>query len=301
MQSQIDSYLRYLEQERNYSAHTLTAYQEDLQQFRTFLGQYFGGDSYKLSNIDHIIIRRFLGGLLEEGYSKRSIARKLTAIRSFFKFLLKRGIVNQNPAKNILTPKLPKKLPVFLEESSVAKMMELPDKSTLRGLRDAAILELLYSTGIRVSELVGLNVKNIDWANGTIKVFGKGAKERIVPFGKPAREALKRYLERREECILPTTHPPDRIALFFSSRGKRIYSEAVYLIAVKYISKVTELEKKSPHVLRHTFATHLLNRGADLRAVKDLLGHENLSTTQIYTHVSMERLKKIYEQAHPKA
>lgn len=301
MQSSIDTYLRALEQERNYSSHTLLAYQEDLLQFHTFLENYFGGGSFALSRVDHITIRRFLGGLLEKKYSKRSIARKLSALRSFFKFLVKRGVVKRNPAKNILTPKLPKKLPVFLQESSVAKMMELPDKSTAQGLRDAAILELLYSTGVRVSELVGLDVKDVDWPNGTIKVLGKGAKERIVPFGKPARAALQQYLARREEWMLPSTQRRERNALFFSSHGKRIYPEAVYLIAVKYISRVTELEKKSPHVLRHTFATHLLNRGADIRAVKDLLGHENLSTTQIYTHVSMERLKKIYEQAHPKA
>jgi integrase/recombinase XerC len=302
-------YLRYLERERQCSAHTVTAYGEDLQQFEKFLNRYFG-NSYKprnetsrggLQDIDRTVIRRFLGELLEKGYSKKSVVRKLSAVRSFFRFLVKHRVVDQNPVKGIATPKVPKTLPVFLEEKSVEKMLELPDRTTIGGLRDAALLELLYSTGIRVSELVGLNIKDIDWANGTIKVFGKGAKERIVPFGKPARVALQRYMERRTACMTSLTSKQDRQALFFSSRGKRIYPEAVYLIVVKYIGRVAEIEKKSPHVLRHTFATHLLNRGADLRAVKDLLGHENLSTTQIYTHVSTERLKKIYEQAHPKA
>ena len=180
-------------------------------------------------------------------------------------------------------------------------MFGLPDKSSAQGLRDAALLELLYSTGMRVSELVGLNVNNIDWSNSTVKVLGKGAKERIIPFGKPARIVLKQYLERRNEFLSSATQSRDQQAVFFSARGRRIYPAAVYLIVVKYISKVAELEKKSPHVLRHTFATHLLNRGADIRAVKDLLGHENLSTTQIYTHVSVDRLKRVYEQAHPKA
>lgn len=296
----IDSYLHYLENERNYSAHTLVAYREDLEQFNAFLRRH-GNATQSYSDVDHAVIRRFLGELLQNGYARKSVVRKLTSLRSFFRFLVKRGALRHNPAKSFVTPKVPKTLPVFLEESSVAKMMELPDTTTTVGLRDAAILELLYSTGIRVSELVGLNVRDVDWSNGTIKVYGKGAKERIVPFGKPARVALQRYLEKRNECMTSATPTRDRHALFFATRGKRIYPEAVYVIAVKYISRVAELHKKSPHVLRHTFATHLLNRGADLRAVKELLGHENLSTTQIYTHVSVERLKKIYEQAHPKA
>lgn len=301
MESYVEKYLRYLEHERNFSHHTIIAYAEDLHQFLEFLSGYFNSKTFRLTTIDHTTIRGFLGRLLDNGYSKKSVARKLASIRSFFKFLVKRGILANNPAKHVLTPKLPKKLPIFLDELTVNTMLNLPDTSTLRGLRDSAILELLYSTGIRVSELVGLNLGSIDWANGTIKVYGKGAKERIVPFGKQARFALKRYLERRHEFISSATDPKEKNAVFFSSRGKRIYPEAVYLIAVKYIGRVTELEKKGPHVLRHSFATHLLNRGADLRAVKDLLGHESLSTTQIYTHVSVDRLKRIYEQAHPKA
>jgi integrase/recombinase XerC len=291
-------FFNYLEKERNYSTHTLTAYREDLSNFEEFLSTYFGEKQPGLQEVDHIAVRHFLGSLLEKGYAKKSVARKLTSVRSFFKFLVRGGILPRNPAANIPTPKAPKKLPFFMEEASVVKMMDLPDKTTATGLRDAAILELLYSTGMRVSELSGLDVKDIDWSNSTVKVFGKGAKERIIPFGKPARQVLKEYLGRRSEF---SPAAADGKALFFSARGKRIYPSAIYLIVIKYIGRVAELEKKSPHVLRHTFATHLLNRGADLRAVKDLLGHENLSTTQIYTHVSIDRLKRVYEQAHPKA
>jgi len=295
----IRSFLEYLENERNYSSNTVTAYREDLTQFQEFLSHVTGAAPVTLSEIDRETIRHFLGGLLERGFGKKSIARKLACLRSFFKFLVRKGVLDSNPAANISTPKTPKTLPFYLEEESIAKMMELPDKSTVRGLRDAAILELLYGTGMRVGELVGLNLRNIDWGNGTVKVFGKGSKERIVPFGRSAAAALKRYLERRQE--LTAGDGSEKNALFFSSRGKRIYPAAVYLIVVKYIARVSDIEKKSPHVLRHSFATHLLNRGADVRAVKDLLGHENLSTTQIYTHVSVDRLKRIYEQAHPKA
>ncbi len=298
---QLKKYLDYLEQERNYSSHTVSAYEADLRQFSVFLSRYYDRKKFAVSMVDRGVLRQFLGHLLDKGYTIKSAARKLSSIRSFLRYLVKQGAIVHNPALSVPGPKLPKKLPVFLDESSINRILELPDTSTLNGLRDAAMLELLYSTGIRVGELVGLNVQSVDWANSTVKVYGKGAKERIVPFGKHARRVLKRYLGRRQECISSETDPRDRCALFFSTRGKRIYPEAVYLTAVKYIGKISELEKKSPHVLRHTFATHLLNRGADLRAVKELLGHESLSTTQIYTHVSMDRLKRIYEQAHPKA
>ncbi len=301
MTRQVKKFLLYLEQQRNYSLHTITAYEEDLRQFSLYLSRYSGGKAFDLSKVSHGIIREFLAYLLDLGYTIKSVARKFSSLRSFFKYLMRQEVVGHNPMVNVLSPKLPKKLPVFLDESSVKKMLEFPDTTTRNGLRDAAILELLYGTGIRVSELVGLNIQSVDSMNGTLKVLGKGAKERIVPFGRHARDILKRYLGRRQEFISLETDPKDKHALFFSTRGKRIYPEAVYLVAVKYIGKVSELEKKSPHVLRHTFATHLLNRGADLQAVKELLGHESLSTTQIYTHVSMDRLKRIYEQAHPKA
>ncbi len=181
------------------------------------------------------------------------------------------------------------------------KILSAPDRSRREGVRDAAIIELLYSTGMRLGELVGLNLDNIDFASRTIKLLGKGNKHRIVPFGKKASDALREYIDRRSEFLMRETPPEDRRALFLSSGGKRIYPKAVHVIVRKYIERVSEVEKKSPHVIRHTFATHLLNRGADLRAVMELLGHESLSTTQLYTHVTVDRLKKIYRQAHPKA
>lgn len=329
----VRTYLTHLERERNYSSHTITAYHEDLHQFLSFLSQHFGGGSFPseapashppdcgragrsgwdeplahdLSAIDHLTIRLFLGDLLERGYSKRSAVRKLAAVRSFFKYLVRHKLISHNPAAGVLTPKMVKKLPAYLDEPSITKMMELPDTSTAFGARDSAILELLYSTGIRLSELIGLNVGHVDMAGGTIKVHGKGSKDRIVPFGKQARIALARYLGHRSEFVSDRTEAKDRQApltgqaLFFSSRGLRIYPKAVHSLVSKYIGKVSELEKKSPHVLRHTFATHMLNRGADLRSVKELLGHESISTTQIYAHVSIEHLKRVYAQAHPKA
>jgi tyrosine recombinase XerC len=294
-------YLTYLENERNYSPRTVRSYAEDLDGFWEFLSRHLATSAIDLAQVDHLTIRLYLGDLLERGYSKSSAARKLASLRSFFRFLVKRGTLVHNPALNVRTPKLPKKLPSFLSEASVAQMLQLRDTSTAKGLRDAAILELFYSTGIRLSELIGLNLGDVDWLNGTIKVCGKGSKERIVPFGRHARAAMKRYVERRSETTVKSAQPLMEESLFLSARGKRMSSMAVYRIVREYISRVSEIEKKGPHVLRHSFATHMLDRGADIRAVKDLLGHENLSTTQIYTHLTVERLKRIYQQAHPKA
>lgn len=294
-------YLSYIENERGYSPRTIRSYAEDLDGFWEFLSRHFGTGRFDLAQVDHLTVRLYLGDLLERGYSKSSTARKLASLRSFFRFLVKRGLTSRNPALNVQTPRLPKRLPAFLSETSIAQMLELRDTSTVKGLRDAAVLELMYSTGIRLSELIGLNVGDVDWLNGTIKVRGKGSKDRIVPFGMHAREAMKRYEERRSETHLKVAGRETEEPLFLSVRGKRMSAMAVYRIVREYIGKVSEIEKKSPHVLRHSFATHMLDRGADIRAVKDLLGHENLSTTQIYTHLTIERLKRVYQQAHPKA
>ncbi len=287
--------------ERNLSPNTVAAYNDDLSQFNEFLVKHFSASSVDIAEVDQVTIRLFLGELLEQGKSKRSVARKLAAVRSFMKYLVKHRVVKYNPGINIVTPKLPKKLPVFLDESSVDRMMTLPDCSTVRGQRDRAILELLYGTGIRLNELIQLDITDIDFNNDTVKVFGKGRKHRVVPLGRKAKEAIRGYLTVREReqpgAVLNENGP----AAFLSTRGKRMYPKGVYLVVNKYIGAVSELEKKSPHVLRHTFATHMLNRGADLRAVKELLGHESLSTTQLYTHVTVSRLKRIYDQAHPKA
>lgn len=297
----IDEYLEYIRRERNYSYHTIVAYKEDLSQFHIFLKKHFALNVVHLPEIDQLTIRLFLGDILEQGNSKKSSARKLAAVRSFFKYLVKRKTVHFNPSLNVVTPRIPKKLPVFLDEESIDRLMSLPDISTTQGLRDRAILEMLYGTGIRLSELIKLELPDLDFHNETIKIFGKGGKHRIVPIGRKAKEALKKYLRVRDTLFSDESNPKDKRFVFLSSRGLRIYPKAVYLIVNKFIGQVSELERKSPHVLRHTFATHLLNRGADLRAVKELLGHESLSTTQLYTHVSIGRLKRIYDQTHPKA
>lgn len=297
----ITSFLDYLKFEKNYSSNTVSSYEDDLLQLHSFFAKHFSSDKYQLKTIDNLTIRLFLGDLIENGISRKSIARKLSSIRSFYKYLYRKKIINLNPTLNIATPKIPKKLPSFLDESAIVKMLELPDEATVTGLRDKALLELLYSTGIRLNELIELNLENIDWYNKTLKVIGKGRKVRITPFGELAKSALKKYLLSREELFSETTSERERCSVFISNRGKRMYPKGVYNIVNHYIQQVSDIEKKSPHVLRHTFATHLLNRGADLKAVKELLGHESLSTTQIYTHVTIDRLKSIYDQAHPKS
>lgn len=300
MTKSVQTFLAYLKRERNYSMHTIGAYQTDLMQFQEFAHRHFSSQRVRLQDIDRLTVRLYLGDLIEHGMSKKSAARKLASLRSFFKFLVKTRLLDANPVLNIGSPKSPKRLPVFLDEPAVERMMTLPDRSTDTGLRDKAILELLYGTGIRLRELVDLDVSSIDLRGGTVKVFGKGRKHRILPLGSKAREALEEYLRIRAN-LLDARKPNPGGAIFLSRRGQRMNSRAVHRLVSKCIAIVSEIEKKSPHVLRHTFATHLLNRGADLRAVKELLGHESLSTTQIYTHVTVDRLKRIYKQAHPKA
>lgn len=297
----IKAFLEYLKFEKNYSQNTILSYEDDLLQLNRFFSKHFNTDNYSLSEVDNVTIRLFLGDLIENGLTKKIVVRKLAAVRSFYKYLLKHKLVSNNPTTNIVTPKVPKKLPSFLDEASMAKMMELPDTTGIEGLRDRALLEILYSTGIRMNELIQLSLNNIDWANETIKVIGKGNKTRIIPFGRKAKAALKTYLEQRQEIFSNKTKSDFKQYVFLSNRGLQLYPKGVYNIVSYYINLVSDVEKKSPHVIRHTFATHLLNRGADLRAVKELLGHESLSTTQIYTHVTADRLKRIYKQAHPKA
>jgi len=301
MDNHVSAFLRYLRRERNYSPNTMSSYEDDLRAFADFLQRHFEGRRFNPSSVDHVTIRLFLGDLLDQGFSKPSIARKLACLKSFFKFLHRTGVVNNNPAFNVVSPKLDKRLPQFLDEGTINRLMDQPDRSTPEGLRDAAILELFYSTGIRLSELINLDPSDIDDRNGTIKVTGKGSKQRIVPYGRKAREALRSYLPQRHKIASGTKTDGRLLALFITRTGKRMNPKGINVLVNAYIGRVSEISKKSPHVLRHTFATHLLNRGADLRAVKELLGHESLSTTQVYTHVSVDRLKKIYAQAHPKA
>ena len=301
MESYLHTFLKYIERERNYSRHTVAAYEDDLILFLDFLSRTSGRDNITPGAIDHLMVRKFLGALVDQGFSKRSIARKLACLRSFFKYLVRLQVIEKNPATLLVSPKLPRRLPQFLDESTVALLMEQPDRKTPEGLRDAAILELFYSTGIRLSELLGLTLADVDFGNSTIKVLGKGSKERIVPFGRQARRALEEYIAVRNHFAGKGGAGSVRRTLFLTIRGNAMNPKGVNLLVNRYIGIVSDIEKKSPHVLRHTFATHLLDRGADLQAVRELLGHESLSTTQVYTHVSVERLKKIYAQAHPKA
>jgi len=297
MQSHVDGFLRSLSDERGYSTSTVAAYRVDLGQFLEFLQRRTGDGGFEA--VDQRSIRHFLGELLEKGFSKRSVARKIACLKSFFKWLRRKKIVPTNPTLLVGTPRLDKRLPHFLDERAAALVMEQPDRSSPEGARDAAILELFYSTGMRLGELLGLRADDLNGEDRTVKVTGKGNKQRILPIGSRAMEALHLYLGVREDLLVPERGDPG--TLFVTKRGKPMSPKGVNIIVGKYINSVSESEKKSPHVLRHTFATHLLDRGADLQAVKELLGHASLSTTQIYTHVSVDRLRKVYSQAHPKA
>jgi integrase/recombinase XerC len=292
MQPAIDQFIRYLAAERNVSVHTITAYRSDLEQFREFVGRERGADAGPAA-VDHLLIRRYMALLLRD-HRKSSIGRKLAALRAFFKYLLRQGAVAKNPAELVATPKKEKRLPYHLTIDEVTALMEAPHDPELLSLRDRAILETLYSCGIRVSELTGLDVASLDLEEGLVRVLGKGNKERIVPLGSYARQALAAYLELRG-------NPPGAAPLLLNARGGRLTSRSVARIVDKYILKLATVRKISPHTLRHTFATHLLEGGADLRAIQELLGHASLSTTQKYTHVSIDRLMEVYDKAHPKA
>ncbi len=299
MQNHITAYLSYLEQERNYSQHTIVSYANDLGQYAAFLTTEFPDVLQDHDQVNQGVLRAFLGMLLDAGVSKKSVVRKLSALRSFYKFLVRKNVVRHNPALNIVTPKVEKKLPQFVDKDSMLRILALPDTGSFDGARDSLMLELLYGSGIRRAELIGLDVGDVDERSATVKVTGKGNKQRIIPCTASARKALKHYLTLRQP-IMNELKSNDN-ALLVTDRGMRLTPSRVNTLVGKYLSAATELTKKSPHVLRHSFATHLLDNGADILAVKELLGHESLSTTQVYTHVTVERLKKIYRQSHPKA
>jgi integrase/recombinase XerC len=286
----LQKFTKYLEIEKNYSEHTLRSYTADLGEFSDSSG---GKDPDKITHLD---IRQFLASLKERNCSKRTVVRKLAAIRSFFKFLYREGYIKANPALSVFTPKLDKKLPVFLDPVKTLALITAPLNNDLAGARDRAILEVLYSTGIRVSELVGANTDSIDLIGGSIKVRGKGKKERLALLGSHAQTSLRVYLDQRQIEGKTLNN-----ALFINKRGGRLTDRSVRRIVDKYILLSGIENKISPHSLRHSFATHMLNNGADLRSVQELLGHKNLSTTQIYTHLGTERIKDIYKGAHPRA
>jgi integrase/recombinase XerC len=305
MKEWIERFLEHLRVERNVSAHTLRSYASDLEQFRNFLWSAgFHRDEKKgdvrAEKIDHLAIRAFLSRLYRE-HKKSSLARKLAAQRSFFRYLVDEGLIKRSPAEIVATPKREKNLPSFLPVDEAFALMEKPDRGTAWGARDRAILETLYSCGIRVSELVGLSDGDVDFHLGVVRVYGKGGKERIVPIGRKAMDALQAYLPRRDEVLARWKKSGPRAPLFINPRGTRLTARSVARILQKHVLRSGLLRKVSPHALRHTFATHLLDAGADLRVIQELLGHVSLSTTQRYTHVSMDKLMEIYDKAHPRA
>jgi integrase/recombinase XerC len=301
-----EQFFEHLRYERNVSEHTLRNYRIDLGQFYDHLAPADpvtgARREFDLKQIDHITIREWLSTLHAANKKKSSIARKLAALRTFFQFLLREGVVEMNPAKLVSTPRLEKKLPNHLSIEEAIRFIETPDLETDLGKRDRAILEFLYGTGVRVSELVKLNLRDIDFKNKMAKVTGKRRKQRIIPFGDPALHALMQYLSVRGAFLnnAPVTERDDA-AVFLNYQGTRITTRSVGRMVDKYITICAGVHNISPHSLRHSFATHLLDSGADLRHIQELLGHARLSTTQIYTHVSMEKLIEVYDKTHPKA
>lgn len=280
--------------EKRYSSHTLTAYKKDLDQFNEFCIKTVGEFDFK--RIDSKLLRSWIVSLMERDLTPRSVNRKVSTVKAFFKYLMKEEVVESNPAVNLPLPKIRKKLPNFVEEVNLHHLLDdgLFDDD-FRGIRDKLIITLLYGTGIRLSELLNLKDADFNTAEFLIKVFGKRQKERIIPYPRSVNNLFFQYLEIRNEVI---KSKPER--LLVTEKGQPIYEKLIYRVVKNNLEKVTSLEKKSPHVLRHSYATHLLNKGADLNAVKELLGHSNLAATQIYTHTTFEKLHDIYKQAHPR-
>lgn len=289
MDSSLEKYISYLKTERNYSKHTLSNYARDIK----FLINFLAG-----KKPDRSAAREYLLALEKKRYSRRSIARKLSSSRSFYQFLMREKLAMRNPFENLLTPKLPKKLPNFLYPEELSSLLMAPDQNMPKGIRDQAILEVIYGAGLRVAEIVRMNVNDIDFDEGEIKVLGKGSKERIVLFGSHAREAIHHYIEKGRPKLAGSEKSS---ALFINHRGSRLTIRSVERLIVQHSKKAGLTKKVTPHTLRHSFATHLLAGGADLRMVQELLGHVSLSTTQVYTHITKERLKEVYDSAHPRA
>src|SRR5215207_6247521 len=306
MEQLLAQFLEHLRYERNVSEHTLRNYAIDLAQFLEHLAPADPrtGERRVLDarDIDHITIREWMSELHSEQKKKTSIARKLAALRTFFQFLMREGVVEANPAKLVSTPRLEKKLPSHLSVEDMVRFIETPDTQTDLGKRDRAILEMLYGTGMRVSELTKMNLRDVDFRNKMVKVTGKRRKQRVVPFGDPALHALVDYLQVRNTFLHHTPAAErDEQAVFLNYQGTRITTRSVGRMVDKYITECAGIHNISPHSLRHSFATHLLDNGADLRHIQELLGHARISTTQIYTHVSMEKLIEVYDKTHPKA
>lgn len=301
----VTQFLTHLEKERDVSPNTVKAYARDLADFCAFLGPYYGADEWDWGKIDRLTMRSFLAWLTKKGLGKRSIARNLSSVRSFYGFLHQNDIVETNPAKAVGSPKLDRYLPGHLDRAQVEKLFTAAATRAQSGaytdVRNLAILELFYSAGLRLSELRGINRADLDLLAGTVKVRGKGRKERIVPVGDHAQRALREYERVRDDLAKTVGLGADRTAFFLSNRAKRMGAKTIQNAVTGWLSQIDEGAGLSTHSLRHTFATHLLDAGADLRAVQELLGHASISTTQIYTHTSVERLRQVYKKSHPRA
>ena len=300
MQNEIGEFLDYLTYERNVSLNTVGAYRTDLESFVSFLCNDYltlGRDQLDLKTVDHLTVRAYLAHLNRRKLSRASSARHLSALRSFFKYLMREGVVEANPARTVTTPKREKHLPSVMQPGDVALLLEQPDISTPLGLRDRAWLELLYASGLRIGELVGIDLDDVELRAKLVKVRGKGSKERIVPFGTKAEESIRGYLGARAGLI----HDIEEPALFVNYRGERITTRSIRRLFDAYLRDASLRAGISPHTMRHSFATHLLNSGADLRGIQELLGHASLSTTQKYTHLNDWQLIAVYKKAHPRA
>lgn len=305
MQIYLDDFLKHLKYERNLSEHTLRNYESDLVQFYDYVAPPNADGERRevnLHSIDNLTIREYMATLYEKKKKKSSIHRKVATLRTFFRFMCREGVLENNPAMLVTSPRVERTLPTHLNIQDMIRFIETPETETVLGKRDRAILELLYASGVRVSELVGLNLTDIDFTRMSLRVKGKGRKERIVPFGNHAKAALEIYLGVRGE-LLVEADPDDRdpLAVFMNYQGTRITTRSVGRMIDKYVRQCADLHHISPHSLRHSFATHLLDAGADLRTIQELLGHARLTTTQNYTHVSTDKLMEVYDKAHPKA
>ncbi|MBN8702294.1 MAG: tyrosine-type recombinase/integrase [Bacteroidetes bacterium] len=292
----LTEFIDYLKYEKRYSAHTITSYKNDLSQFFVYLSKQY--ENLKFDEVSHLHIRSWMVSLIEAKTSTRTVNRKISTLKSYCKYLLKMQLIANNPTRKIVSPKNPKRLPTFVEESKMDMLFsEVPFGDDYVGYRNRLIIELFYTTGIRLSELLNIKENDIDISNQTIKVLGKRNKERIVPISEKLVESITSYMQ-----IFRKTFPENTNAqIFCTEKGTPLYAKAVYDLVKKYLSLVTTVDKKSPHVLRHTFATHMLNNGADINAIKEILGHASLAATQIYTHNSIEKLKEIHKKAHPKS
>ena len=306
LEQHIDDFFRHLRYERNVSPHTLRNYTSDLYQFLDFIAppkEDGSRDEVPVEQMDNLTIREWMSHLNSENKKKTSIARKLASLRTFFQFLVREGVLEMNPAKLVNTPRIERKLPTHLSMEDIVRFIETPDLNTDLGKRDRAILEFLYATGMRVSELVNLNLRDIDYKEKLVRVMGKRKKQRILPFGDPALQALMYYLNEARHELLQNSppHERDENAVFLNYQGTRISERSVGRMVDKYIKECPDIKNISPHSLRHSFATHLLDSGADLRDIQELLGHARLSTTQIYTQVSIKRLQQVHAATHPAA